>query len=228
MKLRRPFLVINPKAYLFDEALVDLAKYADQLAGEYDIDVLFTAQHVDLRLLKENTKHLIITAQHLDGILPGKGMGHILPEALKAAGVKAVFLNHAEHSQSLHELAAAISRAKANDIWTIVCADSAEEAKALAVLKPEVMVCEQSALIGTGIVADEDYMKATNDAVRQISPDTLVLQAAGISSGDDVYRAIQSGADGSGGTSGIVGAKDPKAVVRDMILALVKCKEEGL
>ena len=51
----------------------------------------YTGQHVDLARIKNETKHVIVTAQHMDGLVPGRGMGHILPEALKAAGVEAVF-----------------------------------------------------------------------------------------------------------------------------------------
>ena len=65
-------------------------------------------------------------------------------------------------------------------------------------------------------------MKATNDAVKTISPETKTLQAAGISTAEDVYKAIASGADGTGGTSGIVCAKDPVATLKEMIAALDK------
>lgn len=224
--IRTPFFVVNPKAYLYGEQALALACYADQLAEQYDLDIFFTAQHVDLPLLKANTTHLILTAQHMDGLTPGAGMGHILPEALKAAGVEATFLNHAEHPVPFAALAKTMARADELGILTIVCADTVEEARALAMLRPDIMVCEPTSLIGTGTVSGGDYMAATNQAVKSVSPHTLVLQAAGISSGENVYAAIHSGADGTGGTSGIVAKPDPRAALLEMIEALDKARKE--
>lgn len=225
-KLRAPFFVVNPKSYLYGDDAVALAKHADKLAGKYDFDVLFTAQHVDLAAIRAATKNLIVTAQHMDGHKPGAGMGHILPEALKAAGVEAVFLNHAEHPMNVSALAKAMARADELGILTIVCADTVEEAKAIAMLHPDIMVCEPTSLIGTGKVSDRSYMTSTNEAVKGVSPTTMVLQAAGISTGQNVYDAILSGADGTGGTSGIVAAKDPIATLDEMFEALDRARKD--
>jgi triosephosphate isomerase len=61
---------------------------------------------------------------------------------------------------------------------------------------------------------------ASTRAVKKISPKTKVLQAAGIHSGQNVFNAILWGADATGGTSGIVTAKDPFAVLDEMFAAL--------
>lgn len=219
-RIRAPFFVVNPKAYLFGDAVTELARHADELAAKYDLDVFFTAQAVDLLRIREIGKHLIVTAQHMDGINPGKGMGHVLPDGLAAAGVQATFLNHAEHAVSVAALAKTIKRADELGILTIVCADSVAEARALAMLGPDVIVCEPTALIGTGKVSDASYMEETRQTIKAISPTTMVLQAAGISSGKNVYDALMSGADGTGATSGIVAAADPHAMLEEMIQAV--------
>lgn len=226
VKLRRPFFVVNPKSYTYGKALVQLAAHTNDLAKAYDIDVIFTAQHVDLAAVKAVGSHLIVTSQHMDGHKPGRGMGRILPEALLEAGVQATFLNHAEHPLSTMELVRAIQRADELGILTIVCADSEQEASAIAQLHPDVMVCEPAGLIGSGQVSDEAYMKATNTCVKAISPQTNVLQAAGISSAQNVFDAIHYGADGTGGTSGIVAADDPYAILDEMFEALAEAREE--
>lgn len=205
---------------------MELAEYVDRLAVKYDFDVFFTAQHVDLPSIKAAAPHLIVTAQHMDGLARGRGMGHILPEALKEAGVEATFLNHAEHPMTVNQLAKAVTRADALGIITIVCADTVEEAAVIGKFAPDIMVCEPTSLIGTGTISDSNYMTATNEAVKAASPTTLVLQAAGISSGQNVYDAIMSGADGTGGTSGIVAAEDPFATLDDMFLYLDKARKE--
>ena len=108
----------------------------------------------------------------------------------------------------------------------MVCADSVEEGEVLAALKPDVMVCELTSLIGTGQVAGEDYMRASTEAVKRVSPETKVLQAAGISTGQNVYDAIKYGADGTGGTSGIVAAEDPFATLDEMFEALDRARTD--
>lgn len=89
--LRTPFFVVNPKAYLYGNQALALAKVADELSSLYDIDILFTVQHADVSLIKQATTHLFVTVQHLDGIEIGRGMGYVLPEAVAEAGAEATF-----------------------------------------------------------------------------------------------------------------------------------------
>lgn len=225
-KLTRPFFVVNPKSYLYGQDLRDLAKKTDELCGRYNFDCLFTAQLIDLPWVVANCPNLTPCAQNMESLVPGRGMGHILPEALADAGVKATFLNHAENPMTIHELATTINRANEVGILTVVCADSVEEAKAIATFKPDVMTCELTSLIGTGEVAGEDYMRQSTRAVKEVSPNTLVLQAAGIHSGENVYDAIAYEADATGGTSGIVCAEDPFATLEEMFAALDRARTD--
>ena len=220
-KIRTPFLIVNPKAYIFGQESLELALVCDQLAEEYDIDIIFTAQHVDIQKVADNTKNVIVTAQHMDAITPGRGMGHILPEGIKAAGAQAVVLNHAEHPLHTNVLDKTIKRANELDLVTIVCADSPEESKAIAQLGPDMMICEPTSLIGTGSTSGDDYIRATNEAVKSVNENILILQAAGVSTGDDVYRVVMEGAHGSGGTSGILNAPNGrKNKIIEMLEAL--------
>lgn len=223
-KLRSPFFVVNPKAYLYGEKTLELARKLDQLAEKYEIDILFTTQFVDAYRVAQETSHLVVTVQHMDGLEVGRGMGYILPEALAEAGVEATFLNHAEHPVHVSELVTTMKRADELDILTIVCADSVKEAQTVATLGPDVMVCEPTELIGSGQASDSSYMQETNQAVKQANSNVLVLQAAGISTVEDVRQALESGADGTGGTSGIIGAEDPVATVEAMLNELVNWK----
>ncbi len=226
IKFRKPFFTVNPKSYLWGEKTLQLALVADKLAEKHDVDIFYTAQLADMRLLKQHTKNLILTAQHLDGVVCGRGMGYLLPEAAVDAGVQATFLNHAEHPLSIGDLVKAVNRAKELGVATIVCANTLAETKMIAELNPEIMVCEPTELIGTGQVSSMEYIQSTNNAVKTISPDTAVLQAAGISTRDDVYNTLMAGADGTGGTSGIVCADDPIAVLKQMIEALVQARTD--
>ncbi len=224
--LKRPFFVVNPKSYLYGEKLRRLARKTDGLCERYGFQSLFTAQLVDLAWVADNCPHLIPCAQAMESLKPGRGMGHILPEALAAAGVRATFLNHAENPMTVGELAKTIVRAREVGILTCVCADSVEEARAIAELHPDIMTCELNSLIGTGHIAGEDYIRASTEAVKSVSPETMVLQAAGISTGQDVYDAIYYGGDATGGTSGIVCAEDPEAKLEEMFEALDRVRAD--
>ena len=221
-ELRVPFLIVNPKAYIYGEESLELAKVCDQLAEEYDIDIIFTCPYADVRMIRENTENIIVCVQSMDPLTPGRGMGHVLPESLKEAGADAVFLNHAENPKTLSDLYACIRRAAELDMTSIVCADSITEAKAVACMNPDVVLAEPTDLIGTGQVADDAYTMEAIDQVRKVNPDVLVVVASGVSTAEDCYNMIRLGADGTGGTSGILNAPSPAVRIREMAEAIVR------
>lgn len=227
LKINTPFFMLNPKSYLYGEELLGLATVADQLAKENpEASIFVTAPFADLFNIHSNTENVIVTAQHIDGIELGRGMGHVLPESIYNAGARATFLNHAEKPMSFAELVNAVERANELEIITVVCADSLKEARAIATLEPDIILCEPTELIGTGETSDESYVLETNKAVKDISPNTLVMQAAGISTAADVYNVIELGADGTGCTSGIVKAESPKQALIDMVNSAVRASEK--
>ena len=52
------------------------------------------------------------------------------------------------------------------------------------------------------------------------------MQAAGVSTGEDVRKVLTLGADGTGGTSGIINAPSWKDKLTEMMSALVDYREE--
>lgn len=226
-KIRAPFFEIGPKAYLYGERMLDLAMEIDRAAKKYDVDIIVTPQYTDIPLLVGNTERIHIYAQHMDYLPVGRGLGSVLPEAVKAAGAVGVMLNHAEKKLTLDEVEKTIQRADEVGLATIVCADTLEEITAIAKMGPNLIVAEPTALIGTGETSDVEYVKATIQAVREINPDIMVLQGAGISSGQDVYDVIMAGAEATGCTSGIIKADDPPAMVDEMICAVRRAWDEA-
>lgn len=224
LKIRRPFFIVNPKSYLYGDDSMKMAKIADKLAKKYKIDCLFTGQLVDLPKIAKETNNLIITAQHMDSLIPGRGMGHVLPEGLVNMGIQAVVLNHAEKPLTIAELDKTVRRAKAVGLMTVVCADTVEQCKAVAELGPDCMICEPDSLIGTGNSSNEEYISQTTKAVREVNKNILIMQAAGVSTAEDVEKVMKLGADGTGGTSGIIKAPSWENKIDEMMAALVKFK----
>jgi triosephosphate isomerase len=226
---KKPFLIVNPKSYLYGQKSLDLAMAADRVAADTGLEIYFTCPYADIRMISEKTEHIVVCAQSMDPLTPGRGMGHILPESLYEAGARAVFLNHAENPKTVAQLAACIRRAKELGMTAIVCADSVAEARAVACLDPDTVLAEPTDLIGTGKVADDSYTTETVKALNAINPDVLVMIASGVSTAQDCYNVIKLGADGTGATSGILNAPSPAVRVREMAEAIVKAgKERGI
>ena len=225
-KIKAPFFEVGPKAIIWGDAMLELAKVIDKTAMKYDVDVIVTPQYTDIKLLADNTERILVFAQHMDALVPGRGLGSVLPEAVKAAGAVGVMLNHAEKSLDMETLEATIKRADEVGLATIVCADTEDEIKAIAEMNPNILVAEPSELIGTGIAVGREYVDACIDLVKKVNPEIMVLPSAGISCGNDCYNIITAGADGSGSSSGICKAPDPAAMAEEMMAAVRKAYDE--
>jgi triosephosphate isomerase len=214
-----PFFEIGPKAYLYGKQALALAKHADKMSKQYNVRTIFTPQYVDIPILASETENLLIFAQHMDSIVVGRGVGSVLPEAIKAAGASGVMLNHSEKPLSLSEIERTIKRADEVGLATMVCADTLDNVVAIAHLAPNILLAETPELIGVGKreVGDQLAIPKINDIVWKINPDIRVLHGAGISNGQDVYDIVALGAQGTGSTSGIIKAHDPYQMVEEML-----------
>ena len=224
--IRAPFFEIGPKSYLYGQDVIDLAKAADAASEKYGVDIIFTTPLVEISRVKAATRHIHVFAPHMDPLRPGRGLADTLPESLVAAGAEGVMLNHCEKPLSLSVLKATIERAKEVGLTTIVCADSCAEASMIACLKPDIIVAEPSELVGTGVSCGPEYVEAATRAVKDVDPDILVLTAAGIANGKDVFDVISAGADATGSSSGVAKAPDRNAMVDEMIAAVRRAWDE--
>ena len=226
-KIRTPYFEIGTKNYIYGDTVLEYALAADRAAEKYDIDVLFITPAVEIRRIAENTKHLIILAPYMDTLRPGRGMADILPEALKAAGAQGVVINHCEKPMSLPQMKATVDRARELDFLVFACADTLEEAKAIAQLHPDIINPEPSGIIGGGNgVTPMDYVEASIREIKAIYPDILVEQAAGITNGQQVYDFIMAGSEAAGAASGIMKAADPIAMIDEMVAATRRAADD--
>ncbi|MEE1279550.1 MAG: triose-phosphate isomerase [Oscillospiraceae bacterium] len=225
-KITPPFFEIGPKSYLYGDDVIELAIAADKASEKYGVNIIFTTPVVDIRRVKENTKNIFVFAPHMDPLYPGRGLADTLPESLVAAGADGVMLNHCEKPLEFDVLKETIARADEVGLTTIVCADSLADASKIATLKPDIIVAEPSELIGTGVSVGPEYVEAATKSVKDVDSDILVLTAAGISNGEDVYNTIISGADATGSSSGIAKAEDRAAMVDEMIAAVARAYSE--
>lgn len=223
-KIKAPFFIVNPKSFLYGKDLLELARYANKLAKEYKVNVLFTGPMTELSMLVKECPNLMITAQHMDSVSCGDSMGKIFAESLKSIGVQVVVLNHADYPMSISTLTKTIQRANEVGLQTIVCADSVQEAEAITFLKPDVILAEPTRLIGKEQISSREYVTSTVKRIKALNPNILVEQGAGIRTAKDIEELLQLGADGVGVTSGIIKANKTKKAMKEMIEMVARYK----
>lgn len=229
LNLRPPIFEVGLKGYLYGDEALALAKAADRISIKYDVPIIFDPQHVDIPAIARETERLLVFAQHADPMEVGPGNGHVLLEALKQAGATGTLLNHAERRLKLSDIAQTINRADEVGMATVVCADSPDEAAAIAQLGPNIILAEPPELIGTGQAVGSQNREFADQTVRKlksVNPDVIVFLSAGIRTAEDVAEVMRLGAEGTGATSGIVKAKDPVKAMEGMVRAMKEAWEE--
>lgn len=228
-RLRAPVFEIGLKGYLYGADAVRLAEAADRLSLELDVSVIFDPQAVDIPAVARATERLLVFAQHMDPVAVGRGVGSVLPEALREAGAVGTLLNHSERRMTLGDINRAILRAREVGLATLVCADSPEEAAAVAQLGPDIVLAEPPELIATSRSAATEmrgFVERSVEMVRQIDPGIIVMCGAGVQTPDDVAKMIGLGVGGTGSSSGVLKAADPVALMRAMLTAMTQSWDE--
>ena len=226
VKIRTPFFETSVKNYIYGDAVLEFAKAADRAAVKYDVDVLFISPYTEIRRIRENCPHLILLAPYMDTLRPGRGMADVLPEALKAAGAQGVVINHCERPMTLSAIKQTIDRANELEMLSFVCADTVEEAMAIAQLHPDIINPEPTELIGSGNASDMRYVMEAIQAVKSIDRNIMVEQAAGITTAQQIYDFIMAGSEAAGSASGILKSPDPLALLDEMVSYVKKARED--
>jgi len=201
------------------DAALKLAKLCSRLAIECDVKLILTVQPTDIYRISRGVLTPVIT-QHVDAIRPGRHTGWLLPEAAKAAGAVGSFLNHCEKPLTMNQIKKTIERLHELDMISLVSARDIESIKEIALFNPDIIMVEPPELVGTGKAVTQVKPEIVTNAVkeiRKIDSDIRVLCGAGISSREDVKKAIELGADGVGITSFVLLANDQEAAMRDIL-----------
>jgi triosephosphate isomerase len=214
-----PRIIINLKAYkeCVGKNALKIAKDAEKVYKETGVLIGVAPQFTDIRLISENTE-IPVFAQHVDPV-EGKYTGHILPESVKEAGAFGTLLNHSEKQMKLSDLEKAINICKELKLITVVCANNLNVAKSIDVLSPDSIAIEPPELIGTGI----SVSKAKPEIIKSATVlKTKLYIGAGISSKEDVERAIELGAYGVLLASAVTKSKDPYEKILELANGFLK------
>jgi triosephosphate isomerase len=219
--MKLPLIVINFKCYEAGtgENALKLAKICDFISKEYGVEIAIAPQFVDIYRISHEVD-IPIFSQHLDPIEDGAFTGHVSARAVKEAGATGTLINHSERRLELSGIEKCVNIAKKHKLVTICCSRDVDESKKIANFTPDFIAYEPPELIGTGIPVSQtkpEVIQQTVEEVEKINPNIKVLCGAGITSGEDVKKALELGTVGVLVASGVVKAEDPEKVLIEFV-----------
>lgn len=212
-QLTFPIVITNFKTYQSSTGLaaLQLAKIHEEVAQKYGVQLAVCPQAVDIWMTASQVQ-IPVLAHHFDAVAHGQYTGHIIPEALKAAGADGSLLNHAEKHIPFSLIADSINRAREVGFFTVVCAANLKEAREIAALNPDAVALEPPELIGGEVSVSTASPDLISNAVRELGKMPLIV-GAGIKTPRDLEIALELGAKGVLVASGVTKATDPRAVL---------------
>jgi triosephosphate isomerase len=219
-----PLILLNLKTYeqAIGQKAIDFARIAEKVNEKTGISIAIAPQTIDIAAVTDSSETPVFS-QHIDPVNYGKYTGHTLPEAVAEAGAYGTLLNHSEHQIPLEQIELTIKRAREVDLITVVCADTVDTAKKIALLRPDAIAIEPPELIGSGIsvsTAQPEIVSDSVNSVKSINPDVKVLCGAGITNGEDASAALELGAKGILVASGVVKATEPYKALLELARAM--------
>jgi len=227
-RIRTPLILVNFKTYI--EATgkrgVELAKIADQVSRDSGVTIAVAPQFTDLKTVTEAVE-IPVFSQHIDPIKPGAYTGHVLADAVKAAGASATLLNHSERRIKISEIEEVIALARVSDLATLVCTDTPGVSAAVASLNPDIIAIEPPDLIGTGVAVSKARPELITNAIKRIrtvNSSIDILCGAGVSTAEDVGKALELGTRGVLVSSSVVKGTNPSQLLENMTDEVLRSK----
>lgn len=217
-------VIVNFKAYreVDGEAAVRLAQLCQQVSEETGACIAVCPPAVSLAAVAAAVD-IPVLSQNVDPRTPGSATGWVTSSMVKACGAVGTLINHSEHKVPADTVRECVELSRGCGLATVACADNVETAVCLAHFAPDFVAVEPPELIGGDIsvtTANPAIVENTVESVKAVNGSVRVLCGAGVKTGRDVAAAIALGADGVLLASGVVKAKDQRAVLLDLVSAL--------
>jgi len=218
--MRLPAIILNFKTYsqVDGDRAMDLARICQEVADATGKSIIACPPMVELSRISGELE-IPVFAQNADIWDGTVRTGATTLTEIKAAGASGLLINHSECRRKLSDIEALVKEARRHGLTTIVCSNNVETSKAVSVLGPDFVAMEPPELIGGDISvtsADPDIVRNTVSELRRLAPEVKVLTGAGVKTGEDARMAIELGTFGVLLASGVVKAKDPKAVLMSL------------
>ena len=217
-------LAVNMKAYdsAFGDRALGIARSAREISSTLSrVRIIIVAPLINASKLASVYEH--VYAQHADPLGFGAYTGFTPVAAVKAEGIRGVMVNHSEHKVTYRDVQRVVEAARSEGLEALVCADTPQEASAMAYLGPNMIAIEPPELIGTGIPvskAKPEVVISGVKAVKLVEPSIKVLAGAGISDPSDAVKALELGSEGILVASAIMKKGDPPKEMQRFALAM--------
>jgi len=205
---------------------VELAKIADKVSRDSGVTIAVAPQFTDLKTVTEAVE-IPVFSQHIDPIKPGAYTGHVLADAVKAAGASGTILNHSERRIKISEIEEILSLARVSDLASVVCTDTPGVSAAVASLSPDMIAIEPPDLIGTGVAVSKARPELITNAIkriRSVNDSVDILCGAGVSTAEDVGKALELGTRGVLVSSSVVKGTNPGQLLENMTDEVLRSK----
>jgi len=218
--LRGFLLVVNFKTYIeaTGKRAVELAKIAEEVSRETGATIIVAPQTTDIEPVSRIVD-IPVYSQHIDSVRPGAHTGHVTAEAVKSAGADGSLLNHSERRITPSDIAESLRLCIDADLRSLVCADTTEASVEIAKMLPDMIAIEPPELIGSGVSVSKARPGLITESVKQmrkVNHTVRVLCGAGITTAEDVSKALELGSEGVLVASAVVKNKDPRTVLQSM------------
>jgi triosephosphate isomerase (TIM) len=220
-ELRFPSVIVNFKTYreVDGDRTLEISKICDDVSRETGVSIVICPPMAHLANVVSNVS-IPVVSQHVDPLQPGSHTGWITPSMIEKAGANGSLINHSEHQMVDGDISQCISLCRELNLFSIVCADTAETAGRLASMAPDSIAVEPPELIGGNVsvtTAKPEVVSDAVDAVHSVDESVRVLCGAGVKNGKDVRKALELGANGVLLASGVVKASSIEGSLRDLI-----------
>ncbi|MDR0509423.1 MAG: triose-phosphate isomerase [Candidatus Methanoplasma sp.] len=220
-KISKPVIIVNFKTYIEVEkdGALAIAKACESVSEETGVTICACPPMVDLGLISRSVS-IPVLSQNVDPHAAGSATGWVTPSMVRGCGAAGTLINHSEHKIPKRQIEECIELSKGVELITVVCAENVKVAVQMAEFRPDFVAVEPPELIGGNVsvtTANPKIIEETVEAVRAVNGSVSVLCGAGVKTGTDVKKAIELGASGVLLASGVVKAKDPKAVLLDLV-----------
>lgn len=227
--MQYPLILLNFKVYLETAGKKGLekAKIAEKVAKETGVSIAIAPHLTDLALIASQVE-IPVHAQTAFASGPGSFTGSIPLTSIKESGASGVILNHSERPLLFPELDSMIKQAKNLNLHVVTCAHDAQASGAIARLAPHVVAFEPPELIGSGRSVSTTAPETVVASVKEIinaNSHVIPLCGAGISTAEDVKKALELGTQGVLVASAFAKAKNPYQVLDEMATAVIQYEE---
>ena len=215
--MKAPLFIVNFKTYKNGTGAeaVKMAKKLEAVVKRSKANVMFSVQNADLYRVSKAVK-IPLLAQHADPVGYGAFTGKDIVECLKENGASGIMINHYEDRINLISIDRIIKKTKECKMTSVVCVDGPRLAMLVTRMRSDYISIEPPDLIGTGIAVSRVRPEILVEALSLIR-DIPVLCGAGISTENDVKKALEIGCRGVIISSAIMKSDRPGAKLNEFL-----------